>query len=401
MRTEDYDYELPERLIARHPAARREDSRLLRVTRPDGRLAHHTFRELPDLLHPGDLLVLNNTRVFPARLLGRRLPDGGGIEALLLRQEGEKAWWAMVRPGKKIKLHDRLVFAPGRLEATVAAYGEPSSGERLLEFTWQGDWWRLLEEVGHTPLPPYILKARKHDEAGEAAVHAPSFAPEEAEDRDRYQTVYAGQERASVAAPTAGLHFSPPVLEALERKGIERVFVQLHVGPGTFQPIKTDEVEDHPMHEEFIRISVETARRINRARREGRRIVAIGTTSVRALETAALDEESLAQVFHPGPSPILLAPPDRTEEGMMSLFPDSETGDGPVRPLEGWTRLFVKPGFRFRATDVLLTNFHLPRSSLLLLVSAFSDTESIRNAYRTAVQEEYHFYSYGDCMLID
>ncbi len=400
MRTEDYDYELPERLIARHPASRREDSRLLRVTRPGGYLAHHTFRELPDLLHPGDLLVLNNTRVFPARLLGRRLPDGGGIEALLLRQENEKAWWAMVRPGKRIKLRDRLIFVPGRLEATVTAYGEPSSGERLLEFSWQGDWWRLLEEVGHTPLPPYILKARKHDGMEQDAQHAMPFAPEEAEDRDRYQTVYAGQERASVAAPTAGLHFSPPVLEMLEQKGIERVFVQLHVGPGTFQPIKTDRVEDHPMHEEFIRIPRETARRINQARREGRRIVAVGTTSVRAIETAALDESSLAQVFRPGPPPVLLSPMDRAEAGVSRML-ETESGDGPVRPLEGWTRLFVKPGFQFRATDVLLTNFHLPRSSLLLLVSAFSDTESIRNAYRTAVQEEYHFYSYGDCMLID
>jgi S-adenosylmethionine:tRNA ribosyltransferase-isomerase len=203
-----------------------------------------------------------------------------------------------------------------------------------------------------------------------------------------------------VAAPTAGLHFSPPVLEALERKGIERVFVQLHVGPGTFQPIKTERVEDHPMHEEFIRIPRETACRINQARREGRRIVAVGTTSVRALETAALGEVELAQVFHSGPPPVLEASSCRVDAAKLQVR-EKASGEGPLRPIEGWTRLFVKPGFQFRVTDVLLTNFHLPRSSLLLLVSAFSDTESIRNAYRTAVQEEYHFYSYGDCMLID
>jgi S-adenosylmethionine:tRNA ribosyltransferase-isomerase len=362
MLTRDFDYDLPPHLIARYPAPNREDSRLMRVPKSEGAFEHHSFRDLPQLLRRGDLLVLNDTRVIPARLLGVRLPDRGKVEALLLRSERDDAWWAMVRPGKKIRTGDRLVFAPKRLEATVEAYGPKGGGERLLRFEWQGDWWETLEAVGHTPLPPYILKARKQlEQRGE---------PEETEDRSRYQTVYAGEARESVAAPTAGLHFSPSVLEELGRAGIEMTFVTLGVGAGTFQPIKTETVEDHPIHEERFAISQEAAARINLARREGRRIVAVGTTVVRALETAAL------------------------------CSVDSPDGEA-IHAHSGWTNLFISPGFTFRVTDALLTNFHLPRSSLLVLVSALVGRERILSAYREAVENNYRFYSYGDCMLIE
>ena len=399
----------------------------MRVERESGRFSHHLFRDLPQLLRPNDLLVLNDTRVFPARLLGRRAPDGGKIEALLLRRVSRDQWWALVRPGKKIKEGNRLIFARGPkgpcLEAVVEAYGPRGEGERLLRFRWEGDWWESLEEVGHTPLPPYILKARKRNadgtpkgrnetvtpEAASAraldASPASEGVPEAPEDRARYQTVYATGEPVSVAAPTAGLHFSEPVLSALDARGIDRVFLQLDVGVGTFRPIQTERVEDHPIQAEHFRLSAETADRINQARAAGRRVVAVGTTVVRALETAALVARG---------------------EGSGCFEPDPETGGGAVGSgdagnerigaLSGWTRLLITPGFplaylgngeirnptAFRGvTDALLTNFHLPRSSLLVLVSAFAGAEIIRRAYAEAIGLRYRFYSYGDCMLTE
>lgn len=400
----------------------------MRVERESGRFSHHLFRDLPQLLRPNDLLVLNDTRVFPARLLGRRAPDGGKIEALLLRRASRDQWWALVRPGKKIKEGNRLVFARGPkgpcLEAVVEAYGPRGEGERLLRFRWEGDWWETLEEVGHTPLPLYILKARKRSadgtSTGKTGIPAPGGAasspapdaspasegvPEAPEDRARYQTVYAAGEPVSVAAPTAGLHFSESVLRALDARGIDRVFLQLDVGVGTFRPIQTENVEDHPIHAEHFRLSAETADRISQARAAGRRVVAAGTTVVRALETAALvarGEES--GCFEPDPE---------TGGGATG---SGDAGRERIGALSGWTRLLITPGFRrpksadrgardrdaFRGvTDALLTNFHLPRSSLLVLVSAFAGVETIRRAYAEAIGLRYRFYSYGDCMLID
>lgn len=364
METAFLNFELPERLVARHPAARREESRLMLVKPGAHDFPECQFRDFPNFLEPGDLLVFNNTRVFPARLLGQRLPHGGKVEVLLLHPHldennssspGESLWWGMVKPGKKIQRGDRLLFSPGVLEAEVQDYGPQGGGERLLRFICPGDWWETLDAVGHTPLPPYILKARKH--GGE------SEEPEIPEDRERYQTVFAGARPESVAAPTAGLHFTPELLKRLEEKGIERVFINLRIGAGTFQPIKTDRVEDHPIHAEYFTLEAEAAERIERARREGRRIVAVGTTAVRALESAAL-------------------------EGL------------PLRSCSGWTRLFIRPGFDYKVTRALLTNFHLPKSTLLLLVYAFAGTDTIRAAYAEAIRRDFRFFSYGDCMFI-
>jgi len=396
MKTADFDYDLPASLIARRPLPRREDSRLLRLDRASGDLSHHFFRDLPHLLRPDDLLVLNDTRVFPARLLGRRRPDGGKVEALLLNRDDAASWWALVKPGKKIKEGDRLVFAPGRLEAVVESYGKRGGGKRLLRFEYRGEWWGLLEEIGHTPLPPYVLRARKEDAQLPSAVplRARESILDLPEDRERYQTVYAGAERASVAAPTAGLHFSRTVLDELDRCGIERIFIQLNIGAGTFQPIKTDNIEDHPIHEEFFCLSAEAAERLNLARAQGRRIVAVGTTVVRALETAALVAAGKGEgIFRP----------ETTRKGLEAAWEHrpQDTAQVLFVPLRGWTRLLIVPGFRFRAVNALLTNFHLPRSTLLVLVGAFAGVETILRAYREAVQSQYRFYSYGDCMFIE
>ena len=281
----------------------------------------------------------------------------------------------MVRPGRRIRPGDRLVFGPDLLEAIVEP--EPSEGaERRLRFRYSGDWWETLEAAGRTPLPPYITKARRDD-----AEELPDEAPE---DRTRYQTVYAGDERGSVAAPTAGLHFTPEVLDALERRGIETARVRLHVGVGTFQPIRGETVEEHPIHREYFRVAPETAERVNRARAEGRRIVAVGTTTVRALETAAL---------------AAVGEGEKVFESDLGNT-DKVCGD-PVAPARGWTGLLIAPGFRFRVTDALLTNFHLPRSSLLALVGAFAGMDAMRRAYAEAIERRYRFYSYGDCMLIE
>jgi len=351
-----FDYALPEDLIARFPARERSHSRLLVLDPSTGAIKHDHFFHIGTYLQSGDLLVMNDTRVIPARLMGRRVPGGGKVEVLLLREMEPLLWRAMVRPGKKIQTGDRIVFQPKILEGEVVQYS--SQGERLIRFTCQGDWWTLLDKIGHTPLPPYILKARR-DHLHTDLAHTPL---EEEEDKERYQTVYA-RDKGSVAAPTAGLHFSTALLSDLQSKGIETACITLHIGPGTFKPVTVQNVEDHPMHTEIYSISGETAARINQAHEDKRRIIAVGTTTIRTLETAT-DEE------------------------------------GRIAAGSGETGLLIVPGYRFKCINALVTNFHLPRSTLLMLVCAYGGLSNIMKAYEEAVREKYRFYSYGDAMLI-
>lgn len=334
-RLSDFDCELPQELIAQTPAAERDLSRLLHL-RSDGTTSHHVFRELPGLLRPGELLVLNDTRVFPARLEGVR-SGGGRSELLLLERLDSHRWRVLAKPARKIRTGDRLSFGKGRLEAEVLSVEE--EGKRIVDFRFEGHWDSLLEELGTTPLPPYIE----------------SVADERAT-RRLYQTIYA-RPKGSIAAPTAGLHFTEAMFEALRSRGVEVAFITLHVGHATFQPIREEEIERHRMGIERYLVPEETREKIR-----GRRVVAVGTTTVRALESAAL-----------------------------AGFPS------------GWqeTDLFITPGFEFRVASTLLTNFHLPRSSLLVLVSAFGGRERVLEAYREAVKERYRFYSFGDAMLLD
>ena len=349
MRTADFRYDLPERLIAQHPVEPRDSSRLLVVDRATGQLAHRRFRNIGDCLRPGDLLVANESRVIPARVYGRKVPSGGKVELLLLSRRNDTHWEALVKgrrvaPGDHIGLPDRGQPAPPEDYAIIGeAVEETPSGGRLLRFPRPID--GLLDQLGMVPLPPYI--------------HEPLDDPE------RYQTVYA-RIRGSAAAPTAGLHFTPALIDRLAAQGIEFAFVTLHIGLDTFRPVTEERVEDHVIHSEVCQMSAEVAERVNRAKAEGRRVIAVGTTSVRVLETAA----SLAQ------APDVAAP-----------FADA-------------TRLFIYPGYRFRAVDALITNFHLPGSSLLMLVSAFAGRELILRAYAEAIAQEYRFYSFGDSMFI-
>jgi len=354
LKTADFEYNLPERLIARRPPARRDHSRLMTFRR-DGALAleHKRFDALPSLLRPGDLLVLNESRVIPARLMARRDGSGGKIEIFLLKERAPCLWQTLVRPGKKVKPGDRLIVSPRQFEAEVLGY--EGKGERLIRFETKIPWDEALEKFGHTPLPPYILKARKRD-SNDAGL-------EETGDRERYQTVYASSRGASVAAPTAGLHFSPQLLAECQKAGIEIARIELNVGAGTFKPVETNDPRDHAMHTEQFRVLEEAATAINRAKNQGRRIVAVGTTVVRVLETLAAQP-------------------------------------GGIQACDAATDIYIFPGFQFRAVDVLLTNFHLPRSTLLMLVSGFAGRERVLKAYREAVKAEYRFYSYGDAMLI-
>ena len=350
MKVSDFDFDLPAELIAQNPPAERGDSRLLVVHRESGRFEHTTFARLVDFLEPGDLMVVNDTRVFPARLLGRRVPSGGAVECLLLRQVSVGSavvWDALMHPGQKLRPRSRFVFEGA---------GEPLHGEVLERHFYGRRTIRLwtddregvravIERLGHMPLPPYITR-----------VDDPS-------DRERYQTVYA-REEGSVAAPTAGLHFTPALLDALEAKGIERAAITLHVGYGTFKPVRVDRVEDHQVDPESFTVSSETAAALTRAKREARRIVAVGTTTARALETLAVSE------------------------------------DGAIAAASGETQLFIHQGHRFQVVSALITNFHLPRSSLLMLVAAFAGRDLILSAYRDAIAARYRFYSYGDAMLI-
>lgn len=322
------------------------------VERATGRLQHRHFRDVGEFLRAGDLLVLNDSRVIPARLFARRHPWGGGVELLLVHEVEPLLWQTLVRPGKKIQKGDRLLIAAGRFEAEIVGYA--GRGERLVRFDLCGnDWNDLLDRYGHTPLPPYILKARK--QANEPGGDTP-------EDRERYQTVYATAP-GSVAAPTAGFHFTTALMGELKERGVEFARVTLHIGPGTFQPLTDEHLNTQQLHEEYYSLDAGEVETIDRARREGRRIIPVGTTAVRVLESACDDE-------------------------------------GRLVARRGATRLFIAPGYRFRLADALLTNFHLPRSSLLLLVCAFAERETILRAYREAMDGDYRFYSYGDAMLL-
>jgi S-adenosylmethionine:tRNA ribosyltransferase-isomerase len=353
MKVDLFDFELPEDRIAMRPADPRDAARLL-VVRRDASLDDRRVRDLPNLLDPGDLLVFNDTRVIPAQLAGirRRGDNAAEIDATLHMRVAPDRWKAFARPAKRLAVGDRISFGHdanvcflGKLEATVVEKGE--AGEVTLAFDLSGAFLdEALHAVGHVPLPPYIASKRPDDER----------------DRSDYQTIYAREEGA-VAAPTAGLHFTPQLFEALDRRGIERTFVTLHVGAGTFLPVKADDTADHRMHAESGTISAETAGAVNAARARGKRVVAVGTTSLRLLETAA------------------------SEEGKLSAW-------------SGATNIFITPGYRFRVVDALMTNFHLPRSTLFMLVSAFSGLETMRAAYSHAVAGHYRFYSYGDASLL-
>ena len=351
MRISDFDYELPEELIAQHPLGRRDASRMLVMSRARGDWRDGSFAEFASELREGDTVVVNNTRVFPARLVGRREPTGGRVELLLVRRRedlGGETWEVLARPARRLEDGARLTFGDGRLGAEVLE-ATADGARRVVRFKSDGDFLKLLEEFGRMPLPPYI----KRDSEDLAARD---------EDRERYQTVYAHAPGA-IAAPTAGLHFTPKVFEELSARGVRTAEVTLHVGYGTFAPVRAEELGAHRVAEERFEIGERAAREVNATRGRGGRVVAVGTTTVRALESAA----------------------------------DSE---GRVRPGGGETGLTITPGYEFRAVDALLTNFHLPRSSLLVLVSAFAGREPVLEAYRHAVAARYRFYSYGDCMLI-
>jgi S-adenosylmethionine:tRNA ribosyltransferase-isomerase len=349
VRADDFDFELPDDLVAQQPPDVRGGSRLMSIDRASGRIAHLTFADLPSLLHRGDLLVVNDTRVFPARLIGKRLPGGGAAECFLVRPAGEPdTWIALVHPGQRLREGSRMVFEGSEgslIHAEIV--GRHFHGRRTVQL-WTGDGTPVrdaIDAIGHVPLPPYIKRADADS------------------DRDRYQTVYA-RERGSIAAPTAGLHFTPEILRALEEKGVERASITLHVGYGTFQPVRVDAIDEHQMEAEHYEVTAATADALSRAKRDGRRIIAVGTTTTRTLES------------------LTVAP------------------GGAVTPGSGETALFIHPGHTFRLVSGLITNFHLPKSSLLMLVSAFAGREAILAAYREAVAQRYRFYSYGDAMII-
>ena len=339
MKTADFDFYLPEELIAQTPLERRDASRLLTLDKNTGAVGHHHFYELPQFLRPGDCLVLNDSRVLPARLIGRR-PTGGVCEVLLLVDQGGDLWECLVRPGRKLKPGAQVIFGDGQLTATVEA--ELNDGKRAVRFHYQGIFLEILEQLGRMPLPPYI-KA-------------------ELEDQERYQTVYS-KVVGSAAAPTAGLHFTPELLEQVREMGVRTCFVTLHVGLGTFRPVKAEDIADHEMHSEFCQISRETADIINETKRDGGRVICVGTTSCRTVESFAAE-------------------------------------DGTMSERSGWTNIFIYPGYKFKVLDALITNFHLPQSTLIMLVSALAGREHVLAAYEEAVREKYRFFSFGDAMLV-
>jgi S-adenosylmethionine:tRNA ribosyltransferase-isomerase len=354
VRVSDFHFHLPDELIVQEPLAARDGSRMLHLKRTSGRYSDHLFREFPDLLQPGDLVVFNNTRVFPARLFGHREGADGRIEVLLTRQlsTDPNDWECLVKPGRKIGVGDRLFFGEqDELQAQVLARAE--YGERNIRFQpaqSMDDFFATLDRIGHVPLPPYIAR------------------PDSSRDRERYQTVYA-QPRGSVAAPTAGLHFTPEILDRIHQRGIDTADITLHVGLGTFQPVRVDRVEDHKLHSELYSISPNAASAINEALCTGRRVIAVGTTTVRTLEHA----------IRVGAGTIIAGP----AAADLFIYPDPELG------------------FEFKVVKALLTNFHLPQSTLLMLVSAFGGREKVLAAYEHAVSERYRFYSYGDCMFLE
>ena len=341
----DFDYHLPEELIAQKPSEARDESRMLMVERAKKTWHDGRFAEFPTMLNAGDCVVVNNTRVFPARLIGRRKDSGGRIELLLLREIKPRVWETLARPARRLNRSARIEFRDGRLRAEVIE--APEDGRRIVRFECEEDFHQLLEELGRVPLPPYIKRDQAIDKA---------------EDRERYQTIYA-RERGAIAAPTAGLHFTPRIIGELKARGIHVAEITLHVGYGTFEPVRVEDLGEHQVASERYEISEATARAVNRTRENNKRIVAVGTTTVRALESAADDA-------------------------------------GYVRVARNETSLTITPGYEFRVVDSLVTNFHLPRSSLLLLVAAFAGRDLTLAAYAHAVRSRYRFYSYGDCMLI-
>ena len=340
MKTSDFYYDLPQELIAQTPLAQRDTSRLLYLNRESGAVEHHIFSDILDYLKPGDSLVINNSRVLPARLLGHRLPSMGAVETLLLQDKGDGLWECLTKPGKKTREGTELSFGDGLLTATVEEVLD--NGNRLIRFHYEGIFLEILEKLGKMPLPPYIR--------------------EELQDGERYQTVYS-KINGSAAAPTAGLHFTHELLERIAQKGINIVPVTLHVGLGTFRPVKADEITDHHMHSEFCMISKESADILNHTRTQGGRIICVGTTSCRTLESLV-------------------------------------NNDGSFEEKTAWTEIFIYPGYRFKAMQGLITNFHLPESTLIMLVSAFAGYEPVMAAYHEAVRERYRFFSFGDAMLI-
>lgn len=340
MNVDAFDYPLPEDRIAQRPVEPRDASRLMLLRRSTGEISHHTFRDLPELLDPKDVLVVNDTRVLPARLIGSKVPTGGRVELLLLRRETYDTWEALVRPGRRLPPGTHVTFGDGRLTAEILE--TTPAGGRKVRFTWEGVFEELLDDLGKMPLPPYIK--------------------ESVDDAERYQTVYA-KASGSAAAPTAGLHFTPELLANIRDRGIGVSSLTLHVGLGTFRPVTTERIEDHAMHEEYYSLPAETVEAVRAARRRGGRVVAVGTTSVRVLESVA-------------------------------------DASGELRAKEGWTDIFIYPGYTFRCVDALITNFHLPRSTLLMLVAAFAGYELTMRAYEEAVHSDYRFFSFGDAMLI-
>ena len=339
MKTHDFWYDLPEELIAQTPLEQRDASRLMVMDRVSGEVTHKHFYDIVDYLHPGDCLVMNDSRVLPARLLGHR-PTGGAVEVLLLRDLGEKKWECLCKPGRKMQTGQQVIFGNGELTATVTEVQD--DGNRVVEFHYEGIFLEVLERLGKMPLPPYI-KA-------------------ELQDQERYQTVYS-REVGSAAAPTAGLHFTAELLDKIRGMGVKTSFVTLHVGLGTFRPVKAEEITDHHMHAELCMISAETAAMLNETRASGGRIICVGTTSCRTLESLVND-------------------------------------DGTFEAKSRWTEIFIYPGYKFKAMDGLITNFHLPESTLVMLVSAFAGREHILSAYQEAVKERYRFFSFGDAMFI-
>lgn len=339
MKKSDFNFYLPEELIAQTPIADRDHSRLLRLDKNSGHIEHCHFYQLKDMLREGDCLVMNNSRVLPARLIGAR-PSGGSVELVLLRDLGDNRWECLSRPGRKTKPGSEIIFGNGELKASVEDVAE--GGNRIVRFEYDGIFLEILEKLGKMPLPPYIK--------------------EELSDSERYQTVYSSQ-LGSAAAPTAGLHFTNELLRDIEARGVKLCYVTLHVGLGTFRPVKEEEIENHPMHSEFCIIPEETANIVNETKKRGGRVIAVGTTSCRTLESFA-------------------------------------KADGTLEACSGWTDIFIYPGYRFKCIDALVTNFHLPESTLIMLVSALAGRENVLSAYDTAVKERYRFFSFGDAMFI-
>lgn len=338
----DFYYDLPQELIAQDPLSDRSSSRLMVLDKISGQIEHKVFKDIIDYLNPGDCLVINDTKVIPARLIGEKVDTGAAVEVLLLTRKSDCAdtWEVLVKPGKKARVGAKISFGGGKLIGEVIDIVD--EGNRIVRFSYDGIFEEVLDELGQMPLPPYITH--------------------KLEDKNRYQTVYATHE-GSAAAPTAGLHFTPELLRAIQEKGVDIARVTLHVGLGTFRPVKVENILDHHMHSEFYMVDEEAAEKINRAKKNGGRIIAVGTTSTRTLESVAAD-------------------------------------DGTIKACSGWTQIFIYPGYKFKAIDCLITNFHLPESTLVMLVSALAGRENVLNAYEKAVEEKYRFFSFGDAMFI-